>query len=72
MDKKAAQLQARLKWEVACERLVIALNPPQGSTADAVYDLPAALAHAHAVLEEIRQAYDVGDAGATEPPRAAG
>jgi hypothetical protein len=57
MDNKGTRLQARLKWEVACERMAIALNPPDGATLDGVYDLEAALQLAHAALDEIRKAF---------------
>jgi len=57
MDKKGAQLQARLKWEVACERMAIALNAPPGVAADGVHDLPAALALVQEVVREIREAF---------------
>ncbi len=61
MDKKGMQLQARLKWEVACERMAIALNPPAGAGVDGVQDLDAALRVAQAALEEIRKAFSNPD-----------
>ncbi|MDM0106994.1 hypothetical protein QTH97_18760 [Variovorax sp. J22R24] len=57
MDKRGAQLQARLKWEVACERMAIALNPPPGVARDGVHDLEAALGLVQAALEEVREAF---------------
>jgi hypothetical protein len=59
MDKKTAQVSARLKWEAACERLAFALNPPTGMPAEQVPDLETALRLVQAALEEIREAFNV-------------
>jgi hypothetical protein len=59
MDKKTAQVSAKLKWEAACERLAFALNPPAGLPAGQAPDLETALDLVQAALEEIREAFTV-------------
>ena len=59
MDKKTAQVSAKLKWEAACERLAFALNPPPGMPTEDAPDLETALRLAQAALEEIREAFTV-------------
>ena len=56
------QLQARLQWEAACERLAFALDPPPGMPAGEAPDVAAALRLVQAALEEIRRAFDPGAA----------
>lgn len=57
MDKKTAQVSARLKWEAACERLAFALNPPADIPTGDTPDLETALRLVQAALEEIREAF---------------
>jgi len=58
MDNKSAQLQARLKWEAACERLAFVLHPPTDAPAqEGAPDLESTLQLAQAALEEIRRAF---------------
>ncbi|MEJ8825081.1 hypothetical protein WKW80_24140 [Variovorax humicola] len=61
MKQTTAKLQARLKWEAACERLAFALRPPSGAPPDAP-DVNSAVKLAQAALEEVRQAFGVADA----------
>lgn len=56
MEKKAAKTEARLKWEVACERLSFAFDPPEGSSADPL-DLEEAVRLAHAALQGLQAAF---------------
>ncbi len=51
------QVQARLKWEAACERLAFALDPPPGVPAGEAPDIADALRLAREALEEIRKAF---------------
>lgn len=57
MNKKAAQLQARLKWEAGCERLAFALNPPAGVITEDAPDLETALRLVQVALDELRAAF---------------
>jgi hypothetical protein len=57
MSNTAAQLQARLKWEAACERLAFALSPPNGTEKAQELDFEAAIQRAHAALEELHEAF---------------
>ncbi len=59
MDKKTAQVSAKLKWEAACERLAFALNPPPGLPAGQALDLETALGLVQDALQEIREAFSV-------------
>lgn len=60
MEKNPAMVQARLKWEAACERMAFALDPPAGlSDADAP-DLDSATRLAQAALDELRAAFKLG------------
>jgi hypothetical protein len=54
------QLQARLQWEAACERLAFALDPPPGVSAGDAPDIADALRLAREALEEIRKAFAAG------------
>jgi len=62
MNDTAAKTQARLKWEVACERLSFALQRPAEASPDRSRDVESAVRLAQAALEELRQAF-AGDAG---------
>lgn len=57
MEKKLARIQARLKWEAACERMAFALAPPAGVSIEGAPDLGSALQLAQAALEEVRAAF---------------
>lgn len=62
MEQKAARIQARLKWEAACERMAFALQPPTGASTKGAPSLEAALQLVQAALEELRAAF-LEDAG---------
>lgn len=51
-----AKLLARLKWEVACERLAFALDRDPAIPPDTALDLDAAFRLVRAALEEVREA----------------
>ncbi len=59
MDNNLAQIQARLKWEVACERLAFALRPPPGAPADGALEIAACVALAQEALQERKQAFQL-------------
>ncbi|RZL91973.1 MAG: hypothetical protein EOP82_11390 [Variovorax sp.] len=63
MDTDAARLQARMKWEAACERLRFALQPHPDMAREGAPNLEEAVTLAQSALEEIRTAYGDGRAG---------
>lgn len=65
MENTAARVQARLKWEAACERMAFALEPPTGIPVEGAPDLESALRLAQAALEEVRAAFQ-DDAGTSQ------
>lgn len=56
MKSKRAKIQARLKWEIACERLSFVLASPEGSSTDH-FDLEEAVRLVHVALGEARTAF---------------
>ncbi|MEJ8860039.1 hypothetical protein WKW79_36265 [Variovorax robiniae] len=59
MDTNLAQIQARLKWEVACERLAFALHPPPGAPEDGALEIAACVGLAQEALQELKQAFQL-------------
>ena len=58
MDRTSAQVQAQLKWSLACERLSFVLDPPAGAKPEGeLTDLDAAVAHVRHALEELEAAF---------------
>ena len=57
MSTDAAKLQARVKWEAACERLRFALQPHPDMAREGGPDLEEAVALAQSALEEVRAAF---------------
>ena len=57
MGTDATRLQAKMKWEAACERLRFALQPHPDMAREGAPDLEEALELAQSALEEIRVAY---------------
>jgi DNA primase len=51
------QVQARLQWEAACERLSFALDPPPGVPPGEAPEVAAALRLVQAALEELGRAF---------------
>ena len=51
------ETQAKLKWEVACERLRFALDTPTGEGEGEALDLAEAFLLVQAALDELRTAF---------------
>lgn len=50
-ERHPEQVRALLDWEVACERLRMALAPPLGASTAGLLDFPQAIAIAHRALD---------------------
>jgi len=59
MTKTAAQLQARLNWEIACERLAFALSPPDGTQRVSQGELDLEIERVRVALEDLGSAFRV-------------
>jgi hypothetical protein len=59
MPEGHARLRAKLLWEVTCERLRNALEPPAGAPEGSPATLAEAYRLAHGALEAVRQAFDI-------------
>jgi hypothetical protein len=58
MDRHSAQVQARLKWEIAHERLTAALKPvAERPAGQGVPELKEALKVVHAAIDAINAAF---------------
>lgn len=61
MDRTPEQVQAHLKWTLACERLSFVMDPPQGAKPEGeLADLAAAIAHVRHALEQLEAAFAPG------------
>ena len=63
MDREPAKLQAKLRWEAACERLAFALHPRPDMPAEDLPQLDEAVRIAQHALDEIRRAFGVDSGG---------
>ena len=58
MDRSPEQVQAHLKWTLACERLSFVLDPPAGAKPEGeLTDLAAAVANVRHALEGLEAAF---------------
>lgn len=61
----AERVQAKLQWQVACERVAFALTPPEGlASSDGHVDLQEAIRVAQAALERLHTAFADDPGGA--------
>jgi hypothetical protein len=57
MDQQRRQTEARLKWEIACERLAFALEAPKGAAPDDFHTLESAVSGVRQALDELLAAF---------------